>query len=132
MSPGQAGKERACGLEACVFRLSSSEVCFFRCGQFTEAKVIETLEKLKELADTAWKEFPESVPVQNAFGELVETIYVIGHTIGSFLLLMVQFLVVKNYVVPFAKKIYHFVVDDYEEFKQWQATKHQKGEDKND
>lgn len=27
-----------------------------------------------------------------------ETIYVIGHTIGSFLLLMVQFLVVKNYV----------------------------------
>ena len=36
-----------------------------------------------------------------------ETIYVIGHTIGSFLLLMVQFFVVKNYVVPFAKKIYH-------------------------
>ena len=33
-----------------------------------------------------------------------ETIYVIGHTIGSFLLLMVQFFVVKNYVVPFAKK----------------------------
>ena len=33
-----------------------------------------------------------------------ETIYVIGHTIGSFLLLMIQFLVVKNYVVPFAKK----------------------------
>lgn len=41
-----------------------------------------------------------------------ETIYVIGHTIGSFLLLMIQFLVVKNYVVPFAKKIYHFVVDE--------------------
>lgn len=47
-----------------------------------------------------------------------ETIYVIGHTIGSFLLLMVQFFVVKNYVVPFAKKVYHFVIDDYEEFKQ--------------
>lgn len=43
-------------------------------GKFTEAKVIETLEKLKELADTAWKEFPESVPVQNAFGELVEEV----------------------------------------------------------
>ena len=61
-----------------------------------------------------------------------ETIYVIGHTIGSFLLLMVQFLVVKNYVVPFAKKVYHCVIDDYEEFKQWQTTKRQKGEDKND
>lgn len=61
-----------------------------------------------------------------------ETIYVIGHTIGSFLLLMVQFLVVKNYVVPFVKKVYHFVVDDYEEFKQWQDAKRQKGEDKND
>ena len=61
-----------------------------------------------------------------------ETIYVIGHTIGSFLLLMIQFLVVKNYVVPFTKKAYHFVVDDYEEFKQWQATKRQKGEDKNE
>ena len=35
MSPGQAGKERACWLEACVFRLVSSEACFFRCGQFT-------------------------------------------------------------------------------------------------
>ena len=46
-----------------------------------------------------------------------ETVYVIGHTIGSFLLLMIQFLVVKNYVVPFAKKIYHFVVDDYGDFK---------------
>ena len=43
---------------------------------FNEAKVIETLEKLKELADTAWKEFPESVPVQNAFGELVEEVMV--------------------------------------------------------
>ena len=61
-----------------------------------------------------------------------ETIYVIGHTIGSFLLLMVQFFVVKNYVVPFAKKVYHFVIYDYEEFKQWQTTKRQKGEDKND
>lgn len=60
------------------------------------------------------------------------TIYVIGHTIGSFLLLMIQFLVVKNYVVPFTKKVYHLVIDDYEEFKQWQATKRQKGEDKND
>ena len=46
-----------------------------------------------------------------------ETIYIIGHTIGSFL---------------FAKKVYHFVIDDYEEFKQWQATKRQKGEGKND
>ena len=61
-----------------------------------------------------------------------ETIYVIGHTIGSFLLLMIQFLVVKNYVVPFVKKVYHFVVDDYGDFKEWQATKVQKGEDKND
>lgn len=41
-----------------------------------------------------------------------EIIYVIGHTIGSFLLLMIPFLVVNDYVVPFAKKIYHFVVDD--------------------
>lgn len=49
-----------------------------------------------------------------------------------FLLLMVQFFVVKNYVVPFAKKVYHFVIDDYEEFKQWQTTKRQKGEGKND
>ena len=40
-----------------------------------------------------------------------ETIYIIGHAIGSFLLLMVQFFVVKNYVVPFAKKVYHFVID---------------------
>ena len=61
-----------------------------------------------------------------------ETIYVIGHTIGSFLLLMVQFLVVKNYVVPFAKKVYHFVIDDYEELKQWQTTKRQKKKEKND
>lgn len=61
-----------------------------------------------------------------------ETIYVVGHTIGSFLLLIIQFLVVKNYVVPFAKKIYHFVVDDYGEFKEWQATKRQKGEAKNE
>ena len=43
---------------------------------FNEAKVIETLEKLKELADTAWKEFPESIPVQNAFGELVEEVMI--------------------------------------------------------
>lgn len=61
-----------------------------------------------------------------------ETIYVICHTIGSFLLLMIQFLVVKNYVVPFARKIYHFVVDDYGDFKEWQATKGQKEEGKND
>lgn len=59
-----------------------------------------------------------------------ETIYIIGHAIGSFLLLMIQFWAVKNYVVPFAKKVYHFVVDDYDDFKEWQATKHQK-EDKN-
>ena len=59
-----------------------------------------------------------------------ETIYIIGHTIGSFLLLMIQFWAVKNYVVPFAKKVYHFVVDDYDDFKEWQATKLQKG-DKN-
>ena len=59
-----------------------------------------------------------------------ETIYIIGHTIGSFLLLMIQFWAVKNYVVPFAKKVYHFVVDDCDDFKEWQATKHQKG-DKN-
>ena len=43
---------------------------------FDEVKVIKTLEKLKELADTAWKEFPESIPVQNAFGELVEEVMV--------------------------------------------------------
>lgn len=61
-----------------------------------------------------------------------ETIYVIGHTIGSFVLLMIQFWAVKNYVVPFAKKVYHFVVADYDDFKQWQATKHQKGEDNNE
>ena len=35
---------------------------------FDETKVIETLEKLKKLADIAWNEFPESIPVQNAFG----------------------------------------------------------------
>ena len=45
MSPGQAGKERACGLEACVFRLVSQEACFFRYGQFTE------IEKLPEIGD---------------------------------------------------------------------------------
>lgn len=39
---------------------------------FDEAKVIETLKELKELANTAWNEFPKSIPVQNAFGELVE------------------------------------------------------------
>lgn len=61
-----------------------------------------------------------------------ETIYIIGHTIGSFLLLMIQFWAVKNYVVPFAKKVYHFVVDDYDDFKQWQVTQHQKGEDNNE
>ena len=61
-----------------------------------------------------------------------ESIYVIGHTIGSFLLLMIQFWAVKNYVVPFAKKIYHLVVDDYDDFKEWQATKRQKGEDNNE
>lgn len=60
-----------------------------------------------------------------------ETIYVVGHTIGSFLLLMIQFWAVKNYVVPFAKKVYRFIVDDYDDFKEWQSTKHQK-EDKNE
>lgn len=60
-----------------------------------------------------------------------ETIYIIGHTIGSFLLLMIQFWAVKNYVVPFAKKVYHFIVDDYDDFKEWQSIKHQKG-DKNE
>lgn len=43
---------------------------------FDETKVIETLEKLKKLADIAWNEFPESIPVQNAFGELVEEVMV--------------------------------------------------------
>lgn len=43
---------------------------------FDEAKVVETLERLKKLADAAWKEFPESIPVQNAFGELVEEVMV--------------------------------------------------------
>ena len=43
---------------------------------FDEVKVIATLERLKKLADTAWKEFPESIPVQNAFGELVEEVMV--------------------------------------------------------
>lgn len=41
---------------------------------FDESKVVETLKRLKKLADTAWKEFPESIPVQNAFGELVEEV----------------------------------------------------------
>ena len=59
-----------------------------------------------------------------------ETIYVIGHTIGSFLLLMIQFFVVKDYIMPFVKRVYQYIIDDYEEFKQWQATKRQKGEDK--
>ena len=45
---------------------------------------------------------------------------------------MVQFLAVKNYVVPFAKKVYHFVVDEYGDFKEWKTTKHQKGEDKDE
>ena len=43
---------------------------------FDEAKIVETLTKLKKLADTAWKEFPESIPVQNAFGELVEEVMI--------------------------------------------------------
>lgn len=43
---------------------------------FDELKVIQTLEKLKELADTAWKEFPKSIPVQNACGELVEEVMI--------------------------------------------------------
>ena len=43
---------------------------------FDEVKVIETLEKLKKLADTAWEKLPESIPVQNAFGELVEEVMV--------------------------------------------------------
>ena len=34
-----------------------------------------------------------------------ETIYVIGHTIGSFLLLMIQFFVVKDYIMPFVKRV---------------------------
>ena len=45
---------------------------------------------------------------------------------------MIQFWAVKNYVVPFAKKVYHFVVDDYDDFKQWQDAKRQKGEGKNE
>lgn len=64
-----------------------------------------------------------------------ETIYVIGHTIGSFLLLMIPFFVVKDYIMPFVKRVYQYIqyiIDDYEEFKQWQATKRQKGEDKNE
>lgn len=43
---------------------------------FDEVKVIATLERLKKLADTAWKEFPESIPVQNAFGELEEEVMI--------------------------------------------------------
>lgn len=61
-----------------------------------------------------------------------ETIYVIGHTIGSFLLLMISFFVVKDYIMPFVKRVYQYIIDDYEEFKEWQATKRQKGEDKNE
>ena len=64
-----------------------------------------------------------------------ETIYVIGHTshtIGSFLLLMIPFFVVKDYIMPFVKRVYQYIIDDYEEFKQWQATKRHKGEDKNE
>ena len=48
-----------------------------------------------------------------------ETIYVIGHTIGSFLLLMIPFFVVKDYIMPFVKRVYQYIIDDYEEFKQW-------------
>ena len=61
-----------------------------------------------------------------------ETIYIIGHTIGSFLLLLLQFMIVKDYIIPFIKKVYHFFVNDYADFKQWQTTKQQEGENKND
>ena len=43
---------------------------------FSEAEVIGAIKKLKKLADTAWKEFPESIPVQNAYGELVEEVMI--------------------------------------------------------
>ena len=43
---------------------------------FNEAEVIGAIKKLKKLADTAWKDFPESIPVQNAYGELVEEVMI--------------------------------------------------------
>lgn len=61
-----------------------------------------------------------------------ETIYVIGHAIGSLLLLLLQFMIVKDYIIPFMKKVYHFFVNGYADFRQWQTTKQQKGENKND
>lgn len=45
---------------------------------------------------------------------------------------MIQFFVVKDYIMPFVKRVYQYIIDDYEEFKEWQATKRQKGEDKNE
>ena len=39
-----------------------------------------------------------------------ETIYVIGHTIGSFLLLMIPFFVVKDYIMPFVKRVYQYII----------------------
>ena len=50
---------------------------------FSEAEVIGAIKKLKKLADTAWKEFPESIPVQNAYGELVEEVMIKPFTEGK-------------------------------------------------
>lgn len=74
----QSGFGVLTGTEKAAFSLTGGSVKLHAAcdDAFNEAKVIETLEKLKELADTAWKEFPESIPVQNAFGELVEEVMV--------------------------------------------------------
>ena len=39
-----------------------------------EEKMLKTVKDLKTLAEKAWNEFPNSVPVQNAYGELVDEV----------------------------------------------------------
>lgn len=39
-----------------------------------EEKMLKTVKDLKTLAEKAWNEFPNSIPVQNAYGKLVDEV----------------------------------------------------------
>lgn len=39
-----------------------------------EETMLKTVKDLKTLAEKAWNEFPNSIPVQNAYGELVDEV----------------------------------------------------------
>lgn len=67
------------------YTIIGNHVCFHghTSDVFNETEVIATIEQVKRLAEQAWKEFPDSIPCQNAHGRLVKMVEIVPFAEGK-------------------------------------------------